>query len=81
LGDETQTASIYITSAEDIVLHKLAWFRKGGDASERQWQDVLGVLRVQGDSLDVAYMKTWASELHVADLLERAFFEAGVIND
>ena len=79
--EETQTASIYITGAEDIVLHKLVWFRKGDETSEHQWQDVLGVLRVQGNSLDVSYMKTWASELGVADLLERASLEAGLATE
>lgn len=62
----------YFASAEDIVLAKLEWYRMGGEVSERQWRDILGVLKVQGERLDLAYLHHWAGELHVADLLERA---------
>ena len=64
--------TFYVTSAEDIVLHKLCWYRDGGEVSERQWQDVIGVLRVQEGHLDMEYLYKWASELDVRDLLERA---------
>jgi hypothetical protein len=66
----------YVTSAEDIVLAKLEWYRLGGETSDRQWRDVLGVLKVQGDRLDREYMQRMAAELSVADLLRRAFEEA-----
>ena len=61
---------------EDIILSKLEWYRMGGGVSERQWRDVLGVLKVQGERLDHAYMQRMAAELGVADLLERALGEA-----
>ncbi|MCR4407610.1 MAG: hypothetical protein NUW24_11935 [Anaerolineae bacterium] len=67
----------YVTSAEDVVLSKLEWYRMGGETSDRQWRDVLGVLKVQGDRLDRDYMRRMAGELNVADLLEQAFEEAG----
>jgi hypothetical protein len=63
--------AVYV-SAEDIVLHKLEWFRLGGEISDRQWGDILGVLRVQGERLDNAYLDHWATELGVADLLQQA---------
>jgi hypothetical protein len=66
----------YITSAEDIVLSKLEWYRIGGEVSDRQWRDVLGVIGVQGDRLDRDYMRDMAAELRVDDLLERAFEES-----
>jgi hypothetical protein len=65
-----------ITTAEDIVLHKLEWFHSGGEVSERQWHDVVGVLSIQGDAIDRAYLARWAAELGVADLLARALAEA-----
>ena len=68
--------SAYVTSAEDIVLSKLEWYRMGGELSDRQWRDVLGVLAVQGERLDVEYMRQMAAELAVSDLLERALTEA-----
>ena len=61
-----------VDTPEDTVLHKLEWFRLGGEVSERQWGDVLGVLRVHAGSLDVDYMRRWALDLGVLDLLERA---------
>jgi hypothetical protein len=65
------------TSAEDIVLHKILWYREGGGVSDRQWYDLQGVLRVQGAALDVAYLQTWAERLGISDLLRRALDEAG----
>lgn len=61
-----------VTSAEVIVLRKLDWFRRGGEASERQWRDVLSVLRVQRGRLDETYLEQMAAELGLADLLARA---------
>ena len=73
----TSTAVLYMTSPEDIILRKLTWYRSGGEVSERQWNDVLGVLKVQSSALDVPYLRLWAERLEVADLLRRVFEEAG----
>jgi len=67
-----------LSSPEDVILNKLAWFRMGGEVSERQWNDVIGVLRVQANALDVPYLRHWAAVLGLADLLERAFREAQI---
>jgi alkanesulfonate monooxygenase SsuD/methylene tetrahydromethanopterin reductase-like flavin-dependent oxidoreductase (luciferase family) len=69
-----QTA--YVASAEDIVLAKLEWYRLGGEVSERQWRDVLGILEVSGNRLDQDYLRRWGATLNVTDLLERALSEA-----
>ena len=66
----------YVATAEDIVLAKLEWYRQGGEVSDRQWRDILGVLRVQADRLDQDYLQKWAAELNVADLLQRALKES-----
>ncbi len=65
--------SMWFSSAEDIILEKLEWYRKGGGTSERQWSDVLGVLRVQGARLDREYLVLWATRTGLLPLLERAF--------
>ncbi len=67
-----------LLSPEDVVLHKLEWYRDGGRTSERQWNDVLGVIKVQADALDRGYLAKWAEEIGVPDLLDRAFRESGV---
>ena len=67
---------LWVLSAEDVILAKLEWFRRGGEASERQWRDVLGVVRAQGAALDVAYLRQWGAALGVGDLVERALAAA-----
>ncbi len=67
--------SVYITSPEDTILAKLEWYRMGGEVSDRQWRDILGVLKTQQGQLDLAYLRKWAGELKVSDLLERALKE------
>lgn len=69
--------ALRIDSAEHILLRKLEWFRRGGETSDRQWRDVLGIVRTQGPRLDRAELDTWADRLGVADLLRRARDEAG----
>jgi len=61
-----------VASPEDIVLAKLVWFRKGGEVSDRQWHDILGVIEVQSGRLDRAYLDLWAEKLGVSDLLSQA---------
>ncbi len=61
-----------VVSAEDIVAEKLRWYRLGGEISERQWSDVLGVIEVQGGALDRMALATRCADLGVSDLLERA---------
>lgn len=60
-----------VATPEDTVLAKLVWYRKGGEVSDRQWTDVLGVVKVQAGRLDPAYLKKWADTLGVSDLLDR----------
>jgi hypothetical protein len=66
----------FVKSPEDLVLRKLAWFRAGREASQQQWSDVVGVLKVQAGRLDRNYIAEWAADLEVADLWERALAEA-----
>lgn len=67
---------VCVVSPEDIILLKLRWFVMTGGASERQWNDVLGVLGVQGEALDYDYLTGWARELELDELLNRAIAEA-----
>jgi hypothetical protein len=69
-SDPQMTA--YVASPEDIILAKLEWYRLGGEVSERQWRDVLGVIKVQGEMIDTEYLHGMATELNLEDLLVRA---------
>jgi hypothetical protein len=75
-GDAPDALHFRVASAEDTVLAKLEWFRAGGEVSDRQWADVVGVLKATGSPLDWAYLEPWARTLAVADLLSRARAEA-----
>ena len=72
--DPDQT--VYVTSPEDTILAKLEWYRMGGEQSDRQWRDILGVMKTRAGELDLEYLRKWASELKVSDLLERAIKES-----
>ena len=67
--------SAKFASPEDTILAKLEWYRIGGEVSERQWRDILGVLKTRADGLDLDYLRRWANELKVTDLLERALHQ------
>ena len=57
------------------MLRKLLWFREGGEVSERQWRDVIGVLRHSCGLMSSDYLEHWAREIGVKDLLDRAWRE------
>ena len=73
---EDPPASFYVDTAEHSVLRKLEWFRRGGEVSDRQWRDVVSILRIQGKNLSEERLETWAERLGVSDLLRRAEAEA-----
>jgi hypothetical protein len=66
---------IYVHPPEDILLQKLRWYRKGGGVSDRQWRDVLAIVRTQGERLDGEYLRANAPVLGVLDDLQRALDE------
>jgi hypothetical protein len=68
--------SFWVKSAEDIILTKLRWFRLGGEVSDRQWNDIIGVLEVQAGSLDETYLRRWSADFAVDNLLANAMKQA-----
>jgi hypothetical protein len=75
LEDAKEPRLFRVASPEDTVLAKLEWFRAGGETSERQWADIVGVLNARRGEVDVAYLKRWAESLGVGDLLDRSLRE------
>jgi hypothetical protein len=63
-----------ITSPEDVILSKLEWAKQGD--SERQLRDVAGVILGQWGTLDEPYLRRWARELDLADILDHVWAEA-----
>jgi hypothetical protein len=63
---------VNLASPEDVLLNKLIWYELGNRVSEQQWRDAQGLIRVQAGALDQAYLRRWAGELGIADLLEAA---------
>lgn len=76
--DDDATPAFFVQSAEDTVLSKLSWFRQGNEVSDRQWNDVLAILKLQTFALDFDYLGRWAIELKVSDLLNKALDESGL---
>lgn len=70
------TGDLMFSSPEDVILSKLQWGKRS--QSEKQWRDVLAVMKVQDIDLDFAYLRQWGPELGIAEDLERAFTEAGI---
>jgi len=68
---------LFVYTPEDILLQKLRWYRMGNEVSDRQWRDIIGIVLVQGEALDVVYLRRAAQVLAVSDLLQRAFVQAG----
>jgi hypothetical protein len=77
LHDEDKSYQVYLSSPEDILLAKLEWYRLGDEISDKQWNDILGVMKIQKDLLDREYLEKWAAELKVSDLLKKALGEIG----
>ena len=75
-GDGRGARRLWIASAEDTILSKLVWYRRGGGVSDSQWRDVQGVIELRDRELDLDYLHRWAPALGVVDLLEQALAEA-----
>lgn len=75
---EDPTRELVVASPEDVIAHKLYWYQLGEEVADRQWSDAVGVLRVGGERLDVAYLLRIARLRGVERLLQRACAEAGV---
>jgi hypothetical protein len=69
-------AHLWMDTAEHSVLRKLEWYRRGGEVSERQWRDVVAILRIQGSGIDGSRLDDWGRRLGVTDLVARAWVEA-----
>ena len=71
-------AVLWVSAPAEQVLRKLEWFRAGGGLSDRQWGDVLGILRSSGPDIDIERLRHDANLIELGDLLERALDQVGL---
>lgn len=64
-------AQLWITSTEDQILRKLAWYRDGGSVSDRQWRDIVAIIEINRTTLDDTYLRVTAEKVEL-DLLLRS---------
>ncbi|MEI6045418.1 MAG: hypothetical protein WCS37_13805 [Chloroflexota bacterium] len=76
--DTANPKEYFLSSPEDILLHKLMWYEAGKRVSERQWLDVIGLLKVRGHTLDRTYLEEWAERLGITTLLREALTNGGI---
>jgi hypothetical protein len=75
---EVGSRPFFFASPEDMILAKLDWWKLGGGVSNRQWNDILELMKEKHAALDIAYLRQSAPMLGVADVLEKAFNDAGL---
>jgi hypothetical protein len=68
--------ALYFYSAEDLIIRKLLWFRAGGEASDRQWRDVVSIMK--SSRLDFERLFESARGEGLRELLLRAARDSGV---
>jgi len=76
---ETAESELCFVSPEDVILLKLRRLSESDGFEEDQWEDILGVLAIQGGALDLQRLADYARALGVEDLLERAIAEAAYV--
>src|SRR5260370_12147288 len=77
---EQGSRAFYVASPEDTILTLLERYNGGGQRFQRLWESIVEILAVQGSTLDLAYLRLWATSLDVALLLEQAVATAGLSN-
>jgi hypothetical protein len=70
------SGEVAIASPEDVIISKLVWRRES--QSDKQWRDILGILKVQREKLDFGYLRGWVERFGLDDDWQRAKVEAGV---
>ncbi|MFM2064105.1 MAG: hypothetical protein RLZZ507_3776 [Cyanobacteriota bacterium] len=76
LVDVEEIPNFWIASAEDIILQKLRWGK--GSKSEKQWRDVLGIVKLQAENLDYGYLVEWVEVLDLIDEFSEVLTQAGI---
>lgn len=65
LAVEFQGMRLSVATAEDVLIAKLEWAKRG--ESQRQVEDAPGILRIRSGNLDRKYIENWVRELKLED--------------
>ncbi|MEB3887161.1 hypothetical protein [Lyngbya sp. CCY1209] len=77
--EDNPDKAFYLCTPEDTILQKLAWMKIAQNESQKQWRDILGVIKIQRERLDLDYLWQWSEYLNVSDPLNRALQESGMM--
>jgi hypothetical protein len=75
---------IPLASAMEMLLFKVQRYqrdeqaRTDGMQDDAEWNDILGMLKVQGPDLDLPLLEEWAGTLGMTDTWQRALVDAGL---
>jgi hypothetical protein len=79
MPEDNREKAFYISTSEDTILQKLVWMKISQNESQKQWRDVLGVIKIQQERLDLQYLGQWSAYLNVTAQLKQALQESGMI--
>lgn len=65
-----------VATAEDVILAKLEWATLG--SSQRQIEDVAGILQLRFKEIDLKYIEDWVTKLKLEDAWKQAKRQAGL---
>jgi hypothetical protein len=75
---------IQVASATEMLLFKVQRYqrdeqaRTDGMQDDAEWNDILGMLKVQGPDLNLPLLEEWAGSLGITDTWQRALVDAGL---
>lgn len=81
---DDQYSPFRVASVYEMILFKLHRYtqnlrsRRDGMVDDAQWNDILGMLKVQGFTLDVPLLERWARILGITDMFSQALIDAGL---
>jgi hypothetical protein len=77
---EQGSRAFYVASPEDTILTLLERYNVGVQRFQHFWEAIVEILALRGSTLDLAYLRLWATSLDVALFLEQALVSAGLSN-